>query len=275
MNRSRGFTLIELAIVLVVITILIGGLAMPLSAQIQARRIAETKKLMEEAREAIIGYAMGNTSPGMCRCTYSDDGMFVESSCSVALPCPSTDPTGTGTLTQNYSRHYLPCPDTDNDGVVDGTEDRDDDGNCLAYEGWFPSVTLGTAAQDAWGNRLRYAVTSAFSNSAGFSNGNIGDLQICDSSANAGAADCTPGNVASNVVAVVMSHGPNGRGARTVNDTTLADPTSKDERENAGTDHPDDMEFVSRTPSDDFDDLLRWISADQLRGRICPAGGCP
>ena len=44
MKRTRGFTLIELAIVLVIITILIGGLAMPLSAQIQARRIAETKQ---------------------------------------------------------------------------------------------------------------------------------------------------------------------------------------------------------------------------------------
>ena len=55
---SRGFTLIEMAIVLIIITILIGGLAVPLSAQIQARRIAETKKTLEEAREAIIGYAM-------------------------------------------------------------------------------------------------------------------------------------------------------------------------------------------------------------------------
>jgi len=53
MKPARGFTLIELAIVLVIVTILIGGLAVPLSAQIQARRIAETKKTLEEAREAI------------------------------------------------------------------------------------------------------------------------------------------------------------------------------------------------------------------------------
>ncbi len=43
MKIQRGFTLIEMAIVLVIVTILIGGLAMPLSAQIQARRIAETR----------------------------------------------------------------------------------------------------------------------------------------------------------------------------------------------------------------------------------------
>jgi hypothetical protein len=142
-------------------------------------------------------------------------------------------------------------------------------------DGYLPWVTLGVANQDAWGNRLRYAVDSAFSNDAGFSNADSGgDLQICHSSANEGTNDCTSGNVASDVVVVVMSHGPNGWGARNVNNTTLADPTSNDERENAGTDHAD-KEFVSRTPSDDFDDLIRWISADQLRGRICPAGGCP
>ena len=39
-KTSRGFTLIEMAIVLIIITIMIGGLAVPLSAQIQARRIA-------------------------------------------------------------------------------------------------------------------------------------------------------------------------------------------------------------------------------------------
>lgn len=44
MKRIRGFSLIELAIVLVIVTLLIGGLAVPLTAQIQARRIAETKK---------------------------------------------------------------------------------------------------------------------------------------------------------------------------------------------------------------------------------------
>ena len=50
MTNSRGFTLIEMAIVLVIITILIGGLAVPLSAQIQARRISETQKTLGEAQ---------------------------------------------------------------------------------------------------------------------------------------------------------------------------------------------------------------------------------
>jgi len=231
MNRSRGFTLIELAIVLVVITILIGGLAMPLSAQIQARRIAETKKLMEEAREAIIGYAMGNVTAD----------------------------------TVDKNRSFLPCPDTDVDGVVDGTEDRDDDGNCLAYEGWFPSVTLGTATQDAWGNRLRYRVTAQFAAaSPGFVNTDVGDIQICSGS------NCATGMVAENVPLVLLSHGPNGRGALNLGGVRLGDPSGADELENTDTDEI----FVSRVPTTadhpngEFDDLVVWLSNSLLTGRI-------
>jgi len=227
MTTQRGFTLIELAIVLVIITILIGGLAVPLSAQIQARRVAETKKTLDEAREALIGYAMSHTAP----------------------------------------RPYLPCPDTDGNG----TEDRANGGACIQTQGWFPWVTLGTAAQDAWGNRLRYAVTDAFAKLAGFSNADSGTFQICS------ASGCASIDVASNVPVVLLSYGPDGWGALNVNGNTLAQPVSANEKENTNT----DFNYVSRSPSradsasGEFDDLVKWISADQLRGRLCPAGGCP
>lgn len=284
MKRTRGFTLIELAIVLVIMTILIGGLAMPLSAQIQARRIAETNRTLEEAREAIIGYAMSHTS-GSCDCAYISDALEgpPATTCPTNL-CP-TPVTGTATLTIS-PRHRLPCPDKlddgdplttdDGDGVADhiGADPTKD---CVKPYGYLPWATLGVANQDAWGNRLRYAVTDAFSRSAGFSNIDPGDLTVCDSSANAGTSDCNPGNVADKVPVVVLSHGPNGWGALNISGKTLAPPGSNDEKENANT----DTEFVSRTPSrasdaaGEFDDLVRWISADQLRGRICPSGGCP
>ena len=149
--------------------------------------------------------------------------------------------------------------------------------NCVKQYGYLPWATLGVASQDAWGNRLRYVVTDKFSRSAGFSNSDKGDLRVCDSSANAGTSDCDPGNVADEVPVVVLSHGPNGWGALNISGKTLAPSSSNDEKENANT----DTEFVSRTPSragdasGEFDDLVKWISADQLRGRICPAGGCP
>ncbi|MHB1092300.1 type II secretion system protein [Thiobacillus sp.] len=291
MKRSRGFTLIEMAIVLVIITILIGGLAMPLSAQIQARRIAETNRTLEEAREALIGYAMNHATTTTCVCRYAGNGLFSSTDCPAIASCPTSISPPPGFATDATltiaARHYFPCPDELDDGNSATTNDGDGKeaprvgGACPISNGYLPWVTLGAAAQDGWGNRLRYAVTDAFSNMAGFSSANTGDLQVCNSSANAGAGDCgAHGNVASDVPVVILSFGPNGWGALNVNGNQLAAPSSANEQENANTSTLDN-EFVSRTPSKagdaagEFDDLVRWISADQLRGRICPAGGCP
>jgi prepilin-type N-terminal cleavage/methylation domain-containing protein len=246
MKQARGFTLIELAIVLVIMTILIGGLAMPLSAQIQARRIAETMKTLEEARHAIIGYAMTHS--------VDHDGD------------PDTPP-----------RPYLPCPANPADDS--GREDRI--GNiCGRADGLFPWVDLGTASQDAWGNRLHYSVenreyadkSKGMPNLASYTPPyvTLNLKRICSDST------CTT-LVADNLPVVVFSHGQNGWGARNVNGSTLKAPESADEQENADV----DPSFVSRSPSragdaaGEFDDLVVWISDGVLRSRVCPAGGCP
>jgi hypothetical protein len=210
-----------------------------------------------------------------------------------ATTCPTnlcpTSVTGTATLTINPS-HRLPCPDKLDDGNSlttddgDGVADHigaDPTADCVKPYGYLPWVTLGVASQDAWGNRLRYAVTDAFSRSAGFSNSDGGDLTVCDSSANAGTSDCAPGNVADKVPVVLLSHGPNGWGALNVSGKTLALIGGNGEKENYNT----DTEFVSSPPykpadgsaaeqAKEFDDLVRWISTDQIRGRVCPSGGC-
>lgn len=248
MKRIRGFSLIELAIVLVIVTLLIGGLAVPLTAQIQARRIAETKKTLEEAREAIVGYAMTHT--------VDDDG----------------DP-------DTPRRPFLPCPDVDGDGL----EDRNPAGDCTQPTalkmGWFPWVTLGTAEKDAWGNRLRYATHNDLTDSTqGFHSGSAplpNDprwIQLCSNQ------NCPNIDVAANVPVVLISHGPNGWGARNISGSTLANPTGANELANLDW----DGRFVSRTPTQpdhddgEFDDLLTWLSFNVLINRVCPAmGGCP
>ncbi len=71
-TNSSGFTLIELAVVLVVVGLLLGGLLLPLGTQQEMQRISTTEDALEEAREALFGYAVANGS----------------------LPCPDTDNDG-------------------------------------------------------------------------------------------------------------------------------------------------------------------------------------
>lgn len=57
-RRCAGFTLVELSIVVLVLALLLGSLLVPLATQVEQRKVAEAQKLLEDAREAIIGYAM-------------------------------------------------------------------------------------------------------------------------------------------------------------------------------------------------------------------------
>jgi prepilin-type N-terminal cleavage/methylation domain-containing protein len=59
-RRQSGFTLVEIAIVLLIVGLLIGGMMAPLSSQLEQRRVTDTKRAMEEAREALFGFALRN-----------------------------------------------------------------------------------------------------------------------------------------------------------------------------------------------------------------------
>ena len=57
-RRQAGFSLIEIAIVLVIVGLMIGGLVTPLTVQLEQRKVAETQQALEEAKEALTGYAL-------------------------------------------------------------------------------------------------------------------------------------------------------------------------------------------------------------------------
>ena len=59
-TKSSGFTLTELAIVMIIMALLIGGMLMPLSAQQDMRANTETSRQLDEIREALIGFAVTN-----------------------------------------------------------------------------------------------------------------------------------------------------------------------------------------------------------------------
>lgn len=148
-ERAGGFTLVELAIVLFVVTLLLGGMLMPLGRQIAERQAADSRRALEHARTALVGYALHRRTPD--------------------------------------SPGHLPCPDLrapDPAGNAnDGIEDRLADGGCAAPIGNLPWRSLGLAEADAWGNRLGYAVTRTWSRPRGPAGGSTETLQVCLDSA--------------------------------------------------------------------------------------------
>jgi len=72
MKISRGFTLVEMAVVLIIIAFLVSGLLVPLSKQLEQKRIQATDECLEQINDALIGFAI----------------------ISGRLPCPDTDSDG-------------------------------------------------------------------------------------------------------------------------------------------------------------------------------------
>lgn len=289
MTRPHGFTLIELAIVLVIITILVGGLAVPLSAQIQARRVAETRASMQAIQDAILGYAMSHTKS--CSCSYDpdmdSDGDGDLSSTNPSTGCSDMCPLeGAPSNTLSFTRHYLPCPD-DGTGIEAA---RSASGRCTTARGRLAWKTLGVGEADAWGQRFTYAVTPGFTdNDNGFISTSTpfptaspattptnGTLDIYNS------ASCSGAGPASDAAVIIISHGPNGRGAQNVSGGTPLPPASvpADERQNLPTYtsvapcNVANTDFVSRTADTNFDDIVVWMSPNMLFSRVCPSGGC-
>lgn len=58
--RFNGFSLIEMAIVLFIVALLLGGLLPTVSSQIDQQRRNETRKQLEEISNALLGYAVIN-----------------------------------------------------------------------------------------------------------------------------------------------------------------------------------------------------------------------
>lgn len=59
-KHHSGFTLVEIAIVLVIVGLIIGGLVTPLTVQMEQRRVTETQRALDEARESLIGFSLRN-----------------------------------------------------------------------------------------------------------------------------------------------------------------------------------------------------------------------
>ncbi len=248
-QRARGFTLTELAMVLLIVGLLLGSLMYTLSAQTEARSFSDTQRRLQDARDLLLAYALVNGR----------------------LPCPAIDSPSSGGM--------------ESIAAAAGTGTG---GTCTAtYNGFLPAVTIGYKPTDGagfgldpWGNRIRYAVSRT---PAGFFTGSVAlkatapttapsDLDICKHLAAANAATCgSSANrvvTSGTVVAVIWSPGKNflSSGAASIDEGTNTDTFPA---------------FVSRTPSPagaldgEFDDQLTWITVGELYGKLISAGILP
>ena len=241
---DSGFTLIELAIVLTIVAILLGGVATTLGAQQEATFARETERRLVEIREALIGFAAAH---GRLPCPAPPGGLGVEI------------PTGGGRCATPHGG-FVPA----------------------ITLGLAPSNAQGYAT-DAWGHPIRYAVTTANHHAFTTANGlraawaanpsaTVPDLRVCTSArgiaGNGARASCTAGSdLTHNAVLVLIATGKNGAAA----------PSGADEQANAA----GHRAFVSHGPvgsgaaTGAFDDTVLWLSPHVLYNRLILAGRLP
>lgn len=271
LRPERGFTLIEMAMVLMIVGLLLAGMIPAISSQIEQQRTNETRKILEEMKDALLGFAVAN---GRLPCPASSTSNGMESFCTSANGACGTE-------------IFLPPLPTH--------------GRCAKpYDGFFPAVTLGVApvnAQgqllDAWGNPVRYAITNARDTSNIFyftatdgikTRWNSGsslnsDLQVCSTStglttSTPGSADCASGKtLTNNAVAIIYSLSKN----------FATGGSSGDEAHNPNpqTTITADRAFVFHEPTasgatnGEFDDIVTWLSPNILFNRMVMAGKLP
>jgi prepilin-type N-terminal cleavage/methylation domain-containing protein len=237
-RRVRGFSLVEIAVVLVILAILITAIGIPLGTQLDQQRTIDTQKQLEVAREAIYGFAMANGR----------------------LPCPAVTgaasaveaPVGGGVCTQAIG--FLPAVTL---GLAGG------DAAGFALDGWSD----GSAAR-----RIRYAVsianTSALTTTDGVRTQTMATvtaanhLYVCGTGLTAAppTTNCGTMTVLSDKAPfVIYSLGKS------------AAQNSFDETNNQN----GDIVFTSGTPTATFDDIVTWGSLNTLFARMVQAGKLP
>ena len=301
---QTGFTLVEIAIVLLIVTILLGYTVAMFPRQQELKQYRAVDRQMDEVMEAIIGYAQVNGR----------------------LPCPAQpDDAGLEDILKDLADVVIGC--TTYAGFVPV--------NTLGLNG---RINVDSLLGDPWGNPYRYYVTDVDFNVNGSSDftapgemrlvglvdneantppgdGYIdldGRYLICDDRGAATDDDCldqdntvfgrriTDGGLAGaetrygGAPFVLLSMGKNGSETPAIN---------SDEEENSGTtgtpvglqgpsgnsyllkylnpanplDPLNETTFVSRLDgmADDFDDVVRWVSPSVLFSRMIQAGQLP
>ncbi|MCW5576688.1 MAG: prepilin-type N-terminal cleavage/methylation domain-containing protein, partial [Burkholderiales bacterium] len=252
----RGFSLIEVAVALFIITLVMGGIIAMVNAMVANRQIESTRTKQEAIKTALISFIARNHR----------------------LPCPAIP-----TLADNAidaDTNVREGAEARTPGTCDKTVGSAD-ATSLVVTGVVPWASLGLpqeVALDAYANRLTYQVVkSATALNSKTVSGMIGRIsihstgpgvpgvpptgnQINDCSAGAPTNPCA-------AVVVIVSHGKDSYGAYTRSgawyqfDASIAD---RDARENADNDAMFVVKDYSEAPSNPFDDVVMWLTANDL-----------
>ncbi|MGB4812638.1 MAG: prepilin-type N-terminal cleavage/methylation domain-containing protein [Methylophilaceae bacterium] len=145
-KTRAGFTLIEMAVVLVIVGLLLAAFLTPLSVQRDLRDYSETRTRLEQIRESLYGYAMINGK----------------------LPCPTT--TANPADNVNYGHSDATCPLTAGAGVLPWK-----DLGIHEVDAWG---TPRVATADLWLGYWVYRVDPAFASSFSLSTTATGNIDV-------------------------------------------------------------------------------------------------
>jgi len=310
-SSQTGFTIIEIAIVLLIVAILLGYSVAMFPIQQELKQYRQAEQQMDAIFEHLIGFAQVNGR----------------------LPCPDTSGgvgnvpgTVNGVLdgfedaADNFRNHPDGGPgtswaDDDNpgdDNIFDGEID-----GCLAFSGFLPAGTLGISGDidsttgrllDPWGQPYRYAVSNinaefngdgdngdndigigldlltpngireegipAFSSTAPSPPALPPDLFICSDS-NAAGADLSCADVSGGdvVTNVAAVIISTGKDRGTVASNIQAENTDDFQ------DGTNDKVYIYATRSDvagaEYDDVVKWISTNVLFSKMIEADQLP
>ncbi len=244
LERKRGFTLIEIAIVLVVIGLLLSGGLLAVAPVLQSSRVTETNSKLDLIEDALLLYALRNS----------------------CLPCPAT-----GNLASTNANAGLAVDDTQGAYQVACATDA-----CTNLaQGVVPWRNLGLSeadATDGFGYRISYAVTSNLAQAPNMERvGTVypqGTLVVN----NRQAVDLT---AVEQAAYVLLSHGPDGSlGFATTSGVQKIDPNgSANQLDNSnGTPFVQD-ELFGITGANYFDDIVRWRTGPIIV-QLCGVGRC-
>lgn len=243
-NKQTGFTLVEMAIVLVISGLLLTAALSVGNAQLQSARISSTKQKQEAVRLALINYITRNNR----------------------LPCPAI--AALAPIAAGYGAEAA-TPGTCTGTVMNGAV-------TTGIVPWRSLALSDENAEDGYYHRFTYQVALASTNTnpktisglKGATSTHSGTPVVMGPPATGNQTnDCTPSGGNYNpcsAVVVIVSHGNNGFGSYGRDGSQLGVPKGADELENANNDSKFIIKDFSDNTANPYDDIVFALTATDL-----------